>query len=311
MLFVLYMTLALVVIDVVFAIHRRCPFLPNIIHRHPKRSKGAWFILSFVLVIVLLVAGHRRFNHPVVTRYTIAITKPARNIDSLTVVMAGDLHLGYLINKNHVRKYVDLIMQQQPDLILFVGDIIDAEIEPLLQDNVAEEIRQLHAPLGIYTCTGNHEYRYQAEEKIAWLNRSGIRVLRDSVALIHNSFYVVGREDREAPLRKPLETILAEQRVDTSLPVIVLDHNPSDLEENAHPEVDVAMYGHTHNGQFFPGNIITETLYEVAHGYKKKNNTHVVVTSGLGLAGPPYRIGTVSEIVVLKIKMGETIPIPY
>ncbi len=305
MLFVFYMAAALVVIDVVFEIHRRRPFLPNVVHSHPKRTKGGWFVFSVFFVVAILLGGRYRFNNPAVTKYSIEITKPAGEIDSIRVVMAGDLHLGYLINKDYAKKYVDLIMAQKPDLILFAGDIVDAEIKPLLEENIARELRRLYAPLGVYTCTGNHEYRYEAEEKIAWLNQSGITVLRDSSTLIRGSFYVVGREDINAPHRKQLKEILDKQHVDTSLPVVVLDHNPSDLDENSGNEVDLAMYGHTHNGQFFPGNIITNTMYEVAHGYKKRGNTHVVVTSGLGLAGPQYRIGTTSEVVVLNIKFGK------
>lgn len=301
MLFVLYMAMILIVIDLLFVVHKRKPFLPPAIHSRQERTKAGWFIFSLFVVIVLLSYGNYKFHHPSVERRTVAIDKKAGNIDSLKIVFAGDLHLGYLIDKPYARKYVNLIMEQNPDLILFTGDVVDAEIKPLINQRMDEELRRLHASLGVYGCTGNHEYRYEAEEKIAWLNHSGITMLRDSAVLIDSAFYIVGREDLMAPVRKPLEQILREQHMDRALPFIVLNHNPIDLDEEAYSGADIALYGHTHRGQFFPANFLSDMLFEVSHGYKKKDNTNFFVTSGLGLAGPQYRIGTQSEIVVMTV----------
>lgn len=223
-------------------------------------------------------------------------------MDSVRIAMVGDLHLGYLINRDDAQRMVDLIMEQEPDLILFVGDILDSSIEPVQGQRMDEELRRLQAPLGVYSCTGNHEYRYEAERKIQWLNDAGIKMLRDSAVLIDNAFYVVGREDFVFSDRLPLSEILNRQNVNVSKPVIVLNHSPNDLDEEVNAGADIALYGHTHHGQAFPGNIATRLVFEVAYGYARKGNTHIYVTSGLGLAGPQYRIGTVSEVVVLNVK---------
>jgi predicted MPP superfamily phosphohydrolase len=190
----------------------------------------------------------------------------------------------------------------QPDLILFVGDILDSRIEPVEQQRMDKELRRLDAPLGIYSCTGNHEYRYEGERKIGWLNDAGITMLRDSAVLVDSSFYVVGREDLVIPDRQSLVGLLDRQEVDRSLPLIVLNHTPNNLDEEVDAGADIALYGHTHQGQAFPGNLATRMAFEVAYGYLKKGNTHIYVTSGLGLAGPQFRIGTVSEVVVLHVK---------
>ena len=126
-------------------------------------------------------------------------------------------------------------------------------------------------------------------------------MLRDSAVMIDSAFYVVGREDRVVPTREPLKQIISQQEVDLSKPVIVLNHTPDYLDEEVDAGADIALYGHTHHGQAFPGNIATELIFEVAHGYKKKGDTHVYVTSGIGLVGPQYRIGTVSEMVMLTV----------
>lgn len=302
MLFLLYCGGLWLVIDLVNAIRQKISRRPWRIRDQSRRFKIISYLVPMVIVIGIMIHGRYRFMHPVVQQVSITTHKTAEKMDSVRIAMIGDLHLGYMINRKHTKRFVDLIMAQQPDLILFVGDIIDGHIEPILQQRMDEELARLHAPLGVFSCTGNHEYRYDAEEKISLLNNAGITILRDSAVLIDSSFYVIGREDKVMPTRKPLRKILSDQSVEMSKPVIVLNHTPDNLAEEADAGADIALYGHTHHGQAFPGNIATEMTFEVAHGYKKKGDTHVYVTSGIGLVGPQYRIGTVSEMVMLNVK---------
>ena len=268
----------------------------------PQKYKISSYIITILFVLVIMINGHIKFLNPVVQQIPISINKSGGELDFIRVAMIGDLHLGWMINKKHTKRFVDLIMSQNPDLILFVGDIIDSNIDPIIEQNMDEELARLYAPFGVFSCTGNHEYRYDAEEKIQLLNNVGITMLRDSAVLVDSLFYIIGREDRIVLDRKSLEEILNEQGVDKSKPLIVLNHTPDNLSEEADAGVDIALYGHTHHGQAFPGNIATEIVFEVAHGYKKKEDTHFYVTSGLGLVGPQFRIGTVSEIAMINIK---------
>jgi predicted MPP superfamily phosphohydrolase len=267
-----------------------------------KKYKISSFSIAIVVVLAIMAHGHKKFLNPVIQQIPISIDKSAGDLKSIRVAMIGDLHLGWMINREHTEKFVNLIMEQKPDLILFVGDILDSNIDPIINQKMDIELARLHAPLGVFSCTGNHEYRYDAEEKIQLLNDAGITMLRDSAILVDSLFYIIGREDRIVIDRKSLKDILSEQRVDRAKPIIVLNHTPDDLREEADAGVDIALYGHTHHGQVFPGNIATELVFELAHGYKKKEDTHFYVTSGLGLVGPQFRIGTVSEIVMLNIK---------
>ncbi|WP_294080154.1 metallophosphoesterase [Proteiniphilum sp. UBA5384] len=302
MLFLLYNGGLWLIIDLANMIRQKLSHKPWSIKRQSQRFKIVTYLIPMVVVTAIMVQGRYRFMHPVVQQVPITINKSAGEMDSVRIAMIGDLHMGYMINRYHTKRFVDLIMAQQPDLILFVGDIIDGHIEPIVQQRMDEELSRLHAPLGVFTCTGNHEYRHDTEEKIQLLDNAGITVLRDSAVLIDSSFYVVGREDKVVPTRKPLREILSGQSVEMSRPVIVLNHTPDNLAEEADAGADIALYGHTHHGQVFPGNIATELTFEVAHGYKKKKNTHIYVTSGIGLVGPQYRIGTVSEMVMLTVK---------
>ncbi len=302
MLFLLYLGGLVLIGDFLYLASRKKLTRLKELLNQPAKMKLTLFLSSFAVVILTLSYGNYKFNHPEVRQVDIQVGKSAGKMDSVRIAMVGDLHLGYLINRDDAQRMVDLIMEQEPDLILFVGDILDSSIEPVQGQRMDEELRRLQAPLGVYSCTGNHEYRYEAERKIQWLNDAGIKMLRDSAVLIDSAFYVVGREDFVFSDRLPLSEILNRQNVNVSKPVIVLNHSPNDLDEEVNAGADIALYGHTHHGQAFPGNIATRLVFEVAYGYARKGNTHIYVTSGLGLAGPQYRIGTVSEVVVLNVK---------
>lgn len=302
MVFLFYMTLLWLIIDLLLYINKRKPIMGSYLNDNPRTSGAVFFAVTTISIVSIMYMGSYRFRNPTVTELEINIDKEAGELSSLRIAVISDVHLGYLINKKYATRYVDLINKQNADIILFVGDIIDAEIAPIIEQNMEEDFLRLNAPLGVYSCTGNHEYRYEAEQKISWLNdNAGIKMIRDSAVLIDSSFYVVGREDWIIPSRKNLKTILTEQNVDSSLPIIVLNHTPDNLNEEMENGADIALYGHTHDGQVFPFNFLTKLMFEVSYGYKKKGNTNVYVSSGLGLSGPQYRIGTKSEIAVLDV----------
>lgn len=303
MVFILYMTMFLVMYDFVRVIRKWIKIIPDKVNLVSLKSRRIYYAISCVIVVLAMIHGSYRFWNPVVTEFDVVVDKKSP-VKDLKVAMVADVHIGYLINRDILRMYVDKIMEQKPDVILLVGDIIDYNMNPVEEEQMQEEFLRLKAPYGVYASTGNHEYRLNAEEKIKWLSQSaGLTVLRDSSVLVNNAFYIVGREDDKAPNRKALTDIM--KTVDKNLPVIVMNHEPRRLSEEAEAGADLALYGHTHNGQLFPYNILINLIYEVGYGYKKKDNTNIYVTSGLGLSGPQYRIGTLSEIVVINMKTAQ------
>lgn len=258
------------------------------------------FAVSLVVILVVMLVGNYKFNHPQVVHLHLKSDKPLQG-KQMRIVAVSDIHLGVSIDKSFLQKYVSLINEQKPDLVLLAGDIADHSTAPILRQNMAEEFKQLHAPKGVYAISGNHEYfgenPYELQQ---YLSSAGVTYLRDSSVLVDNSFYVVGRDDKINPKRKPLNEIV--KGLDASKTMILLDHQPFHLSEAVDNHIDLQISGHTHNGQFFPGNLIVKSMYEVAHGYFKKGATHFYVSSGLGLWGPQYRIGTQSEVVVIDLE---------
>lgn len=304
MLLIIYMSFLLMLYDVARFIDKRKKFLPDRVQLWRSKYRLPYFLVSLSIVICSLLWGSYQFYHPTITHMDLSIDKPSK-IKELRVVVASDLHAGILINKSVLSLYVDKIMAQKPDVILLVGDLIDYDLLSVKMHSMQEEFRRLKAPYGVFASTGNHDYIELPDEyygeKIDWLGREGgLTMLRDTAMLVDSSFYLVGREDDKCRNRKQLSQIM--KGMDKSLPIIVMNHEPHRLYEEVEAGADVALYGHTHNGQFFPVNLILKFMYELPFGYKKTGNTHQYVSSGLGLAGPQYRIGTISEIVVMDLK---------
>ncbi len=256
-------------------------------------------IAAFGVVLVALVAGNYRFNHPKVVELNVSAEQTNRH-KQLRIVMVSDLHLGSNIGKDKVQQYVKLINDQNPDVVFFVGDIADRGIEPFVKQQMYEDLQQIKAKYGAYGVSGNHEYySFNRELNYEYYEKAGIKMLFDQAVLIDSSFYVLGRDDKTNPNRKTLVEIA--QGLDHQYPVILLDHQPFHLEEAEENGITMQFSGHTHAGQFFPGNIIVNMMYELGYGYLKKGNTHYYVSSGLGIWGPLYRVGTQSELVVVNL----------
>jgi hypothetical protein len=116
---------------------------------------------------------------------------------------------------------------------------------------------------------------------------------------IGNAFYLVGRNDGRSGGRKSINELL--KKCDKSLPIIVLDHRPTDLDHISLSGADILLSGHTHNGQLFPVNLIVKRYYELSWGYELKKETHVFVTSGIQVWGPPVRTAGDSEILIVNV----------
>lgn len=262
------------------------------------RLKSFWN--GFLLIICILSIGYYRYQHPYTEVINIVINKP---IDSekkqLKVVAVSDIHLGYGTDKEQLQKYVKLINAQHPDLILIGGDLIDNSLIPVRQERMEEELSQLKAPLGIYAIPGNHEYISNIRESEEFIRSTPIKLLRDSVITLPNGIQLIGRDDRHNRRRKPLSELT--ELIDKQKPIILLDHQPFHLYETLGNRIDLQFSGHTHNGQIWPISWLTNHIFELSHGMKKTEDTHFYVSSGLSLWGPPFRIGTRSELVVFNI----------
>lgn len=269
--------------------------------------RTGWIVL--LIITVLLLIGSRNAWSPVVRRYNLHVDKPAGIMKQLRVAVASDLHLGTIVGKRHLMRLVEQMDMLRPDVILLPGDVLDDSLEPFVRNNMAETMKQLKAPLGVFGVLGNHEYfGGHIEDYIKRMEKIGIRVLRDESVLVADSFYLVGRKDKAAESftsegRLPLSQLVSS--LDRTIPILVMDHQPHQrLDEAAASGIDLLVSGHTHRGQMAPNHMITRRIFELDWGYARKGTMHAIVSSGFGSWGPPIRIGSRSEIVEITITFG-------
>jgi predicted MPP superfamily phosphohydrolase len=294
--FFTYLLLSFLLVDILrignLLVHVPLPIMANF---------RLWMMTATLGITVLaMIVGNYKFNHPKTVILNLSTDNPTQNKE-LKIVSVSDLHLGVSIDKKRLQGYVKMINDQHPDIVLLAGDISDRSMIPVINQNMLEEFRSIKTKFGVYAINGNHEHYAETPTATAdYLKEAGIIFLRDSACLVDSSFYIVGRDDRTNLNRKTLKDLV--QGLDSKYPRILMDHQPYQLEEAENNKIDYQISGHTHNGQFFPGNLFVKGMYELGYGYLKKGKTHYYVSSGLGLWGPQYRIGTESEMVVVNLK---------
>lgn len=266
----------------------------------------AWLGAAVTVTVgCLLVYGVWNGRNPRICRYDVTIRKAAGRLTGLRAVLVADIHLGVIVGNDRLAAMVDQVNRLQPDIVFLAGDTIDEDAELFIGQNMAALLRQLTPRYGVYAVLGNHEYLGgQALLAVQALEQAGVQVLRDRYVKVNEQFYVVGRDDptvarMEGTKRLTLPAVMA--GVDRSLPVILLDHQPQNLDEGQRQGVDLQLSGHTHHGQFFPNNLVTERLFELDWGYLRKGAYQAIVSCGYGTWGPPIRIGNQPEIVDIRI----------
>ncbi|MHB8906971.1 MAG: metallophosphoesterase, partial [Melioribacteraceae bacterium] len=275
--FMFYFFLSLVIIDLLRFINFLIPFFPSFITANIEKTKRITALVVFVFVIITIAGGYINTRTINTRTYKFKINKYAGELSSLNIVMASDLHLGTILGKSFLNNLVDKINALKPDIILLAGDIVDEDLNPVIKNNVGEELVRLKSKFGVFAITGNHEYIGGVEAAVKYLTAHGITELRDTSVKIDDSFSVVGREDRSVKQfsgrqRKSLSELLT--GIDKSFPIIMMDHQPFGLNEASENGIDLQLSGHTHNGQLWPINYIIEKIYDLAWGYEVRGDTH-------------------------------------
>ena len=278
-----------------------------------------------LLILLLSACGIFHAKYIKTTSYDVIINKTIPERTSMKVVLLADTHFGYNAGVLHARELVRKINKQKPDLVCIAGDIFDNEYDAIRNPKKLEKtLRGIKSTYGVYACWGNHDLNeailagftfHHKGDNISdvkdprmneFLRKSNIKLLEDESVLIDNKFYIVGRKDASL-IEKIHETRKAPDQLtkllDRDKPILVIDHQPKELQELADAGADLDLCGHTHNGQTFPGNLTIKPMWENPCGLLSKDNMTNITTSGAGVWGPAMRIGTDSEICSINIQL--------
>lgn len=288
--FVFFLMLFFIISDFLLAI----PAYANLYFSH--YLAGAFFVTALAAAVVLYAfVNARRIR---LTSYEIYTDKP--DID-FSVALVSDLHIDNCgLGLNQMAKITDKINKLNPDFTVFAGDIIESTPDHFCSLDFAAEFKKLNSKKANLAIVGNHEYYGgKITENIKALENSGLTVLKDC-RLNFGNITIIGRDDKFVAGRCPLNKMLKD--IPKNNFVMLLDHNPMDIQEAVDNSVDLQLSGHTHNGQIFPFNLVVRNIFKNGYGYKQIGDTHTVVSSGAGSWGPALRLGTKAEIVYIHVK---------
>jgi predicted MPP superfamily phosphohydrolase len=298
----LYFFLALVFVDVVRGINHYFNILPQVIAYNKITAGRLLFVCVLVSVSTTLILGYHSARNAKTTRVDVPLESLSSRHNAFNIVQISDVHLGTVVGKERLIGIVNSVNALDPDLVLITGDLVDENVAKL--EDMVEPLSRIKSRRGVFAVTGNHEFYAGVDDAVRFMEQAGVCVLRNRYVTIDSILNLVGVDDitgqrQFGTKNPPLEVIM--KGIDKSLPTLLMNHTPVNLEEAEAAGIDLQLSGHTHKGQLFPLNFITNAVYTVHSGYARLGRMQIYVSNGVGTWGPPVRVGAPPEIVQISL----------
>jgi uncharacterized protein len=257
-------------------------------------------LAAVVFVAALLLAVYSVFHaaRTRVTRVTLKLPNLPPNWRGRTAALVSDLHLGHIRNRRFLRRIVRMLKQLQPDILFAPGDLFDGT--KIDEQRLARSWTDFSAPLGSYFVTGNHEQFSTPEQYVDVVRQSGFRVLQNEKIEV-DGLQIIGVHYLDSTHPEHFRSILRNVGVDPTVASILLIHTPDRMAIVAQEGITLQLSGHTHRGQFFPFTLIVSRIYgRYAYGLNRLEDLLIYTSCGAGTWGPPMRLGTTPEIVLIR-----------
>jgi predicted MPP superfamily phosphohydrolase len=277
--------------------------LVNLVVKIPPLTRG---LMSLGLAVAVLVYG-------TINAFIFRVNEISIPIDGLTKEVRAlhitDLHLGHFRGERFVKKVVDKINEINPNVVFNTGDMFDSGTHFSDQNNVLKPLERVTVPH--FFVFGNHDEAVDVNEVIRRMKLSGAIVLQNEIAHF-GELQIVGFENllvdenvamdwHTKPGAETIKSVMEKLPVDENRPTIALYHQPVGMEYMNAKNVDLLLAGHTHAGQFFPFNLLTKLKFPYNKGLYQYSDMFVYVSKGLGTIFSPIRIGTNSEMTLIRL----------
>ena len=272
-----------------------------LIIKKKKVSEYIIFACGVLITTIYLSYGYYMAHHVVETNYVVYTDK---NVNAFRIVQLSDSHIGTTFNGEELLNYVKEINKLNPDIVAITGDLIDDSTKDEDIVSATKSLGKLNAKYGVYFVYGNHDKGYFSS-KLGILSdnlqENNVMILEDASTEINN-IIVMGR--RDAGNKDRIEATELTKELDKNKYIIMLDHQPTDYDNEVEAGADLVLSGHTHGGQLFPLGQFGLLLgaNDMLYGMKKIDNTAFVVNSGISDWAIKFKTGTKSEYVVIDVK---------
>lgn len=280
-----------------------------IYHKKAKKVSQVWEfgyktgLISLITVALFMSYGFYNMQHVYQKDYQIKTSK----IKDLKIGVISDLHFGVNMDIDDLNGYLQKIENNKIDMFLLVGDIFDESTTKENMEKASQLLGNVKSQYGTYYVLGNHDpnlyvdkSNYSKEYMCRTLEKNKVHVLEDEIIELAD-FTLIGRKDASDHSRKNIYELMKD--VDLNRFVLLMDHQPLGLKDNASAKIDLQISGHTHAGQIWPTGYLMEMLgaNEMNYGYRQMNDMQVIVTSGIAGWGYPIRTGGHCEYVIIEI----------
>lgn len=274
----------------------------------PTLEEWRWASLATLAVAAIgnLWGVRTAWAGPQVREVTVKLPHWPEGAPPFRLAQISDLHVGPLIKKPFVENVVDKLNHLQPDAVAITGDLGDGFVHELTED--LAPLSSIRAKQGIFYVLGNHEYYWNAN---AWMDagrKLGFQVLFNEgreLTLEKGKLWIGGVPDYTAGGILPgheSDPAKAMPKQESKIPKILLAHQPKSVFAAAKAGFDLMLSGHTHNGQFFPFNLLVGRFNPYSKGLNQHERMQVYVNVGTGFWGPPLRLGVPAEITLLTLQ---------
>jgi predicted MPP superfamily phosphohydrolase len=254
---------------------------------------------SVTLAILFIIHTYATWQttRPKTTRISVALPNLPAFWRGKKVIFVSDLHLGAIWNASLVKKIVAVLRAEAPESVWIGGDMFDGvRCDP---ESALRPFIELHPPEGVYFVTGNHEYVGDTKSFLSAIRGVGIHILNNEKIDLQG-LQLIGLDWKATHKAEDCRKILERAEIDRDRPSVLLKHEPNDLAVSASAGVSLQLSGHTHAGQIFPLTLFTHQVYRgFDYGLKRFRDMMIFTSSGVGAWGPPLRLGTKSEILII------------
>ncbi len=267
-------------------------------------SPGTSMAVSVLLALLINVYGFYEARNLRIERLVINTPKLPEGLERIRIAQVSDIHLGIIVGEGMLKRIMKMIEDEAPDVIVSTGDLVDGTIRHI--KHIPETLRELHAPLGKFAVTGNHEIYGNKRRTIKFTTDSGFTLLRGEGVTVGDSLNIAGMDfeggeiaANERPGNKPEEEVLT--GLQKGLFTLLLKHR-SDVNDESLGLFDLQLSGHTHGVQIFPMSLATMFIFSYHSGFTKLAKGSAIYTSrGTGTSGPPIRFLARPEITIIDI----------
>jgi len=265
---------------------------------HPNQRVLALLLFGFALLVSLYGVVNAAWTR--VRRVSVKLPNLPESWRGRVAALVSDTHLGHVRGYRFMRRIVAMLARLKPDMVLIAGDMYDGTAAKV--NELAEPWSNLSPPLGKYFVTGNHEEFTDYTKYVNAVERAGVRVLNNEKVNV-DGLQLVGVHFRDSVNDEHLRGILRRADVDRNRASILLTHAPDRVKIAEEEGISLQLSGHTHGGQFFPFTWITSRIYgKFVYGLQRLGKLLVYTSYGAGTWGPPFRVGTTPEIVLIQFE---------